>query len=99
MLISFVNLIVSKVGDLTFQICKKYIDDIIIVNNDEVCQAIQNIYNENRTIVEPSGALALAGIFKYNQNKKFNKNHHIVSILSTSNMDFKKLRIISDQLV
>ena len=52
----------KKVGNLTFKITSKLVDKIITVSNDEICSAIKDFYSENRTILEPSGALSIAGI-------------------------------------
>tara|TARA_B110000444_G_C18833395_1_gene594516 strand:- start:1021 stop:2535 length:1515 start_codon:yes stop_codon:yes gene_type:complete len=87
---------VKRVGDIPFLLCKKYIDEIITVNTDEICAAIQAIYEETRSIVEPSGALSLAGITKYielnlNQNKTF------VGINCGANVNFDRLRHIAER--
>ena len=61
----------KKVGHLTFKITNKFVDNIITVSNDEICSAIKDFYSENRTILEPSGALSIAGIKKFvNVNNK-----------------------------
>jgi threonine dehydratase len=87
---------VGEVGDLPLDICRKTVDDVILVDTDDICLAIQDIYNETRTIMEPAGALSVAGMKKYiYENKIQNKN--IVSVLTGANMDFKKLRFIADR--
>ena len=83
-------------GYNTFNYCKEYVDEIIECSTDETCEAIQLIFEECRTIMEPAGALSLAGLLKYiNINKTFNENY--ISILSGANMNFTRLRYISER--
>ena len=56
---------VRRVGEETFRLCREYVDEVLLVDTDEICAAIQEIFEDNRSIVEPSGALAVAGIKKY----------------------------------
>ena len=85
---------VRKVGEKTFKICKKYVDEIIEVSTDELCLAIKSIFEDTRSLVEPAGALCVAGIKKYVKKNKKIENKNLVGILSGANMDFKKLRYI-----
>jgi threonine dehydratase len=87
---------VKIVGQHTFEICNKYLDDIILVDTDDICLAIKDIYDDTRSIMEPAGALGLAGLKKY--VTKYNlTDKKLVAILSGANMDFNKLRFISDR--
>lgn len=87
---------VREVGSHTFNICKKNLDDIILVDTDDICLAIKDIYEDTRTITEPSGALGIAGIKKY--LAKYNlENKNMVSIITGANMDFNKLSFIADR--
>ena len=89
---------VKKVGSLTYEYCKKYVDDIITCSTDEICIAIQDIFEENRIIAEPAGALSIAGINKYiEKNKCINKN--FIGILSGANMNFTRLRYIAERSI
>lgn len=56
---------VRMVGKETFRLCQKYVDDFVLVSNDEICAAIKDAFNDTRSILEASGALALAGLKKY----------------------------------
>ena len=56
---------VRRVGEETFRLAQQYVDEVILVSTDEICAAIQDIFEDNRTIAEPAGALAVAGIKKY----------------------------------
>ena len=86
----------KKVGHLTFKITNKLVDNIITVSNDEICSAIKDFYSENRTILEPSGALSIAGIKKFVRVKNI-KNKTCICITCGANMTFEKLRYISER--
>lgn len=87
---------VKQIGEENFKLCKKYIDDIIVVSKDEICYAIKDIFEEIRIIAEPSGALALAGLKKYiHKNKIINKR--LVHILSGANMNFQNLKYVIER--
>ena len=87
---------VKLVGDKCFEICNKHLDEVILVDTDDICLAIKDIYEEDRSIMEPAGALSIAGMKKY-INRHNLENQNIVNILSGANMDFNKLRFISDR--
>ncbi|MEA3545191.1 MAG: threonine ammonia-lyase, biosynthetic, partial [Thermodesulfobacteriota bacterium] len=87
---------VRQVGKLTFDLCRQYVDDIIRVTTDELCGAIKSIYQATRSIVEPAGALGMAGL------KQDIKTHGItgqtlVAINSGANMNFERLRYVSER--
>lgn len=87
---------VKCIGKENFRICKENIDDIINVDNDAICSAIKDIFEDTRAIAEPAGALALAGLKKY--VRKFNiKNEKLAYILSGSNFNFHSLRYVSER--
>ena len=87
---------VKQIGELPFEIAKECVDDVILVSNDEMCAAIKDIYEDVRSISEPAGALATAGVKKYIlENDLENKN--IVSIVSGSNVNFDRLRYIAER--
>ena len=56
---------VKRVGEETFTLCRAHVDEIVLVTTDEICAAIQDVFEETRSIVEPAGALAVAGMKKY----------------------------------
>ena len=56
---------VRQVGELTLPFCRRYVDDIILVSEDELCAAIQDAFTETRTLLEPAGALSIAGLKRY----------------------------------
>ncbi len=87
---------VKRVGEITFNICKDMLDEIITVSNGEVCSAIKTIWESRRVIPEPSGAMGLAGLIKYSQsNAKEIKDKKACVIVTGANMDFDKLKLIS----
>tara|TARA_Y100000589_G_C27140719_1_gene624568 strand:+ start:52 stop:1593 length:1542 start_codon:yes stop_codon:yes gene_type:complete len=87
---------VKKVGELTFNIAKKYVDKMINVNNDEICAAIKDVFEDTRSILEPAGALSIAGmkkdIFESNITKK-----NLVAIACGANMNFERLRFVAER--
>lgn len=87
---------VKKVGKLTFEIAKKFVDEIITVNNDQICAGIKSIFQANRSIVEPAGALSIAGLSKYAETNDL-KNAKCVVISSGANMTFEKLQFIAER--
>ncbi len=87
---------VKRVGDETFRLCKKYIDQIITVNTDEICAAIQSIYEDTRSIVEPAGALSVAGIIKYITENNLSQRT-FVGINCGANVNFDRLRHIAER--
>ena len=87
---------VKQIGELPFEIAKECVDDVILVSNDEMCAAIKDIYEDIRSISEPAGALATAGVKKYILEHGL-KNKNIVSIVSGSNVNFDRLRYIAER--
>jgi len=87
---------VKQVGDITFDLCKQHLDEIILVDTDETCAAIKDIYDEIRAIVEPAGALALAGLKKYTKREAVS-GQTLVAINSGANMNFDRLRHVSER--
>jgi len=87
---------VKKVGKLTFEITKKYVDKIITVNNDEICAAIKDVFEDTRSILEPAGALSIAGMKKDIIEKRHNQLN-LVSIACGANMNFERLRFVAER--
>ncbi|MDB4038244.1 threonine ammonia-lyase, biosynthetic [Candidatus Thioglobus sp.] len=87
---------VKQIGELPFEIAKECVDDVILVSNDEMCAAIKDIYEDVRSISEPAGALATAGVKKYILEHGL-KNKNIISIVSGSNVNFDRLRYIAER--
>tara|TARA_Y100001968_G_scaffold204224_1_gene187499 strand:+ start:76 stop:1620 length:1545 start_codon:yes stop_codon:yes gene_type:complete len=87
---------VRKVGDKTFSLCKKYVDEMINVNTDEICAAIKDVFEDTRSILEPAGALAIAGLKKHVIRNDL-KNKNIVAIACGANMNFERLRFVAER--
>lgn len=87
---------VKRVGDETFRLCQQYLDDIILVDSDAICAAIKDVFEDTRSIVEPSGALSLAGLKAWAKREGV-KNKTLVAITSGANMNFDRLRFVSER--
>ncbi|KAF2755026.1 threonine dehydratase catabolic [Pseudovirgaria hyperparasitica] len=89
---------VKTVGEETFRICSEVVDEVIEVTTDETCAAIKDMFEDTRAIVEPAGALALAGIKKYiKMHPSANTNRGLVAIASGANMNFDRLRFVAER--
>lgn len=89
---------VKRPGDLTFDLCRHSLRDIITVTNDEVCAAIQQLWDSARVIPEPSGAMGLAGLIQFAlANPDLVRGKKLLAVICGANMDFGKLAMISSQ--
>jgi threonine dehydratase len=87
---------VKRVGEETFALCKEHVDEILLLSTDEICAAIQDVFEDTRSIVEPAGALAVAGIKKYVARERW-RDKRIVAINSGANMNFDRLRHVAER--
>ncbi len=87
---------VRQVGRETFDLCRKHVDEILRVSTDELCWAIKSIYQATRSIVEPAGALAMAGMKQYIRRTGCT-DRTLVTINSGANMNFERLRYVSER--
>lgn len=87
---------VKRVGLHTFNIAQKYVDEVITVSNDQICAAIKAIFEQTRGIVEPAGALAVAGINEFAKNGTLN-HARVVAINSGANISFERLQYIAER--
>ncbi len=87
---------VKKVGEETFRLCRQFVDDIILVDNDALCAAIKDIYEDTRVTLEPAGALAVAGAKAYVERERL-RGETLVSIACGANMNFDRLRFVSER--
>ena len=83
---------VQRTGDLTFSLCRELVDEFITVSNQEVCNAIRSFWNWRRRIVEPAGALGLAGLLK---QKDRLEGKRVLAVMCGANMDFSQLAVIA----
>ncbi|WP_419603208.1 threonine ammonia-lyase, biosynthetic [Thiolapillus sp.] len=87
---------VRQIGKETFKLAQQYVDDVVLVTTDEICAAIKDIYDDTRSVAEPAGALGIAGIKKYLQKKR-GKHGNLIAILSGANINFDRLRHVSER--
>ncbi|HEX5363534.1 MAG TPA: threonine ammonia-lyase, biosynthetic [Gallionella sp.] len=87
---------VKLVGEETFRLCRKYVDEIVLVDTDAVCAAIKDVFQDTRSILEPAGALAVAGAKLYAKREKL-KGETLVTIPSGANMNFDRLRFVAER--
>jgi threonine dehydratase len=87
---------VRRVGDETFRICKDLVDEMILVDNDEICAAVQDIFEDTRAIVEPAGALAVAGLKRYVKSTAAS-GQTLVTVNCGANVNFDRLRHIAER--
>src|SRR5207247_10842364 len=87
---------VQEVGEHTCPIIKATVDGIIRVNNDEICAAIKDIFDDTRTIAEPAGALALAGLKSHVEARGL-RGQRLAAVLSGANMNFDRLRFVAER--
>lgn len=87
---------VVEVGEETFRLCRDLVDEIILVNTDEICAAIKDVFEDTRSILEPAGALAVAGVKSYVERERVT-DKHLVAITSGANTNFDRLRHVSER--
>jgi len=87
---------VAQIGKETFRVIRDTVDEVITISTDEMCAAIKDIFEDTRSIAEPAGALALAGLKKYVERTGV-KGKHLLAIVSGANTNFDRLRYISER--
>ncbi len=87
---------VRQVGEYTFDICRKCLDGILRVSTDELCGGIKAVYQATRSVVEPAGGLAMAGLLQYIRDTKCT-GQTLVAINSGANMNFERLRYVAER--
>ncbi|MDE1893725.1 MAG: threonine ammonia-lyase, biosynthetic [Xanthomonadaceae bacterium] len=87
---------VKRVGALNFALCRQYVDAMLRVDTDEVCAAIRDVYQETRSVPEPAGALALAGLKQYVAAQPAGDGA-LVAVVSGANMNFDRLRFVAER--
>ena len=87
---------VKQVGEEPFRIAQSCVDDMILVSTDEICAAIKDIFDDTRSITEPAGALAVAGMKKYVEKNNI-QDQKIVVIDSGANINFDRLRHVAER--
>jgi threonine dehydratase len=87
---------VRQVGVETFRLAREHVDDVILVDTDELCAAMKEVFEDTRAIVEPSAALGVAGAKRYVEERKV-KGRNLVTILCGANMNFDRLRFVAER--
>jgi len=87
---------VKRPGEETLSLCRAHVDEILLVDTDEICAAIQDVFEDTRSIVEPAGALAVAGIKKYVAREACT-GKRLVAVNSGANMNFDRLRHVAER--
>ncbi len=87
---------VREVGKETFRLCRELVDEVILVDTDTICAAIKDVFEDTRAILEPSGALSIAGLKAYAQREKI-RHQTLIAIASGANMNFDRLRHVSER--
>jgi len=87
---------VRMVGEETFRLCRQYVDGMIRVDTDALCAAIKDVFQDTRSILEPAGALAVAGAKAYVERERI-RNRTLVAIASGANMNFDRLRFVAER--
>jgi threonine dehydratase len=87
---------VREVGEETFRLCQEYLDDIILVDTDDTCAAIKDVFEDTRSILEPAGALAIAGAKAYVEREQI-EGQTLVAVACGANMNFDRLRFVAER--
>jgi threonine dehydratase len=87
---------VKQVGSETFRLCRALLDDVILVDTDEICAAIKDVFEDARAVLEPAGALAIAGAKAYVARSGI-RDKTLVAVASGANMNFDRLRFVAEE--
>ena len=87
---------VKQVGEETFRLCRQFVDEIVLVDNDAICAAIKDVFEDTRSILEPAGALSVAGVKQYAAGRGL-RDTTLVAVASGANMNFDRLRHVSER--
>lgn len=87
---------VREVGVETFRLCQQYVDEIILVDTDQTCAAIKDVFEDTRSILEPAGALAIAAAKAYVERENIS-DQTLIAIACGANMNFDRLRFVAER--
>ena len=87
---------VKQVGEETFRLCRELVDDMVLVDNDDICAAIKDVFEDTRTILEPAGALAVAGAKAWVEKRSL-RGRTLVAVACGANMNFDRLRFVAER--
>jgi threonine dehydratase len=87
---------VKQVGEETFRLCRELVDDMVLVDTDDICAAIKDVFEDKRTILEPAGALAVAGAKAWVEKRSL-RGRTLVAVACGANMNFDRLRFVAER--
>ncbi|HEX8010862.1 MAG TPA: threonine ammonia-lyase, biosynthetic [Casimicrobiaceae bacterium] len=87
---------VKQVGKEPFRICRELVDEMVLVDTDAICAAIKDAFEDTRSILEPAGALAIAGVKTYWERHR-TRDRTFVAIATGANMNFDRLRFVAER--
>ena len=87
---------VKKVGEETFRLCREHVDEIVLVDTDQLCAAIKDVFQDTRSILEPAGAMAIAGAKAYVEREGL-RDQTLVTLACGANMNFDRLRFVAER--
>lgn len=87
---------VKQVGEETFRLCQKFVDEIVLVDTDAICAAIKDVFEDTRAVLEPAGALAIAGVKAWVEREEVT-DRTLVAVACGANMNFDRLRFVSER--
>jgi len=87
---------VKRVGAETLRLCRELVDEMILVDNDAICAAIKDVFEDTRSILEPAGALAIAGAKAWVERRKAT-DRTLVAVACGANMNFERLRFVAER--
>ena len=87
---------VKQVGKETFRLCRKLVDEMVLVDTDEICAAIKDVFEDTRVVLEPAGALAIAGAKAWAERHGA-RGRKLVAVASGANTNFDRLRFVAER--
>jgi threonine dehydratase len=87
---------VKQVGEETFRLCRELVDEMILVDNDDICAAIKDVFEDTRAILEPAGALSVAGAKAWVERRRV-RGRTLVAVACGANMNFDRLRFVAER--
>ena len=87
---------VKQVGEETFRLCRELVDEMVLVGNDDICAAIKDVFEDTRSILEPAGALAVAGVKAWVERYGM-RDRTLVAVACGANMNFDRLRFVAER--
>ena len=87
---------VKRVGDETFRLCRLHLDEVLRVDTDALCAAIKDVFEDTRSLLEPAGALAIAGLKQYVAREGL-RGEALVAVASGANLNFDRMRFVAER--